>query len=624
MRAQFRLSRSIAARATCLLLTCFAAACPALAGDAPPKEHYNLVMEASLPEAARLHLNMETKESGKQALRFPLVDGKLLAGIHAPPGETVLVYLDAEDSTGMPMFTGKAEIVAGKEFDSPQVIKLESVRGGGPAEITFASHRLVLEFAGIGSEKELTTRVTARLFDAAGVLVEMVPDDFSWEIDDPWIVKNAMPCKGANGPPPPCIEFGPTMLGFAVEDRFGVCYRGICAEEFPPVQPRVWRTVSAGLGNHACALKMDGSAWCWGQGFHGELGVEVPKACIETFHSDQPGTRPVACAPRPVQVQCPGAPCDFIEISAGVEHTCAIDRSQHGWCWGGNFMGERGDGTDDDGSGDPEPRRVNGNLNFSAISAGLHFTCGLTVPGQDVYCWGDNNIAVVPHITDTILREPAKVNLLNNANALSIDAGFIHVCAVVENGGLYCWGVNTSHVLGSGLLSVTPQCSNCPAFPRLMQFANITEIHDQDIHFASAGMSGTCAHLTMVGSIECWGGIPIPAVTPRRNLFAVSRGGEHYCALASSAAICAGLGNMGQLGDGASATAPSRRGPVFTKAPPVSFLQVSAGLNFTCAISLADKLYCWGANHLGSLGNGQPGTAREDFPSDVPVRVSIN
>ena len=34
------------------------------------------------------------------------------------------------------------------------------------------------------------------------------------------------------------------------------------------------------------------------------------------------------------------------------------------------------------------------------------------------------------------------------------------------------------------------------------------------------------------------------------------------------------------------------------------YRRVSAGLHFSCAVSLADKAFCWGENLWGQLGNG--------------------
>ena len=210
-------------------------------------------------------------------------------------------------------------------------------------ELTFASHRIVLDFAAIGDtgeKDELSMRVTARVFDADGAIVAIEPEDVKWKIDDPWIREHAMPCKGANGVPPPCIEFGPIKRGYT-DATLAACFQGTICDLVLVPDPPVWKMVSAGLGHHACALKTDGRAYCWGQGGHGEIGARVAPECTETFFPEgEAETRPWACAPVPVQVQCPDGPCNFIDISAGFEHTCAVDDEQNAWCWGGNFIGE--------------------------------------------------------------------------------------------------------------------------------------------------------------------------------------------------------------------------------------------------------------------------------------------
>jgi len=76
---------------------------------------------------------------------------------------------------------------------------------------------------------------------------------------------------------------------------------------------------------------------------------------------------------------------------------------------------------------------------------------------------------------------------------------------------------------------------------------------------------------------------------------------------------------MGALGDGSFAYDPAGRGPVSPVGPPFKIREISAGLNFTCAIGKDDRVYCWGNNHLGKLGNGMA-----EIESAVPVRVSVN
>jgi len=586
--------------------------------DAPPPQPYNLILEGRLPEAARLRVTVQAPKSGTQELKFPLSAEKVRAGIHLPPGQAVQLYLTAEDSMGERRYQGKAEVIFKEGAIQSRPLELQSTRGDGPVELTLATHRLQLDSEDIGTAKELVARVTARLYDASGAMISIEPKDVSWDINDPWIREHMMPCKGGNGPPPPCIEFGPIKRGYTNATAL-VCFQGtICT---PNLDPLVWKKISVGMGDHACAIKVNGDAYCWGQGRHGQLGVAVGVACEESFAEPMPHVTPWECAPTPVQVRCPNGPCDFVDISAGFEHTCAVDRQMRAWCWGGNFFGQIGDGTDDNTNrGDTDVHLVLGNLQFTSISAGDDFTCGLTRLNQ-VFCWGNNNFGVVPSTPFTILRQPVQVIL--NTSALSLDAGGLHVCALATGGSLFCWGANADNALGSNPPNTIPQCGNCPTAPRVMQFADIPEIEDQDIDMFSAGAGGTCAHV-VAGGTFCWGKPVRPAVT-RGPIEVLTRGSEHYCFIENGTTQCAGLGKMGALGDGIFESPNfSRRGPVTPLAPPDKFSDISAGNTFTCGISKptlysSDKLYCWGRNHLGSLGNGQP-----EVMSSVPVQVRIN
>jgi len=92
---------------------------------------------------------------------------------------------------------------------------------------------------------------------------------------------------------------------------------------------------------------------------------------------------------------------------------------------------------------------------------------------------------------------------------------------------------------------------------------------------------------------------------------AVSAGREHSCALtADGTAYCWGSNEFSQLGvdgDGTTCTRadreiPCRRVPVAV-ATTLRFKRVSAGGVHTCAISTNDRVYCWGDNLRGELGD---------------------
>ena len=81
----------------------------------------------------------------------------------------------------------------------------------------------------------------------------------------------------------------------------------------------------------------------------------------------------------------------------------------------------------------------------------------------------------------------------------------------------------------------------------------------------------------------------------------VAAGGSHGCGVVNGILFCWGNNTSGQLGDGTTAEG-------VRPAPPKGFdgmttTKVSAGKDHTCAIS-DGKLFCWGRNNYGQLGNG--------------------
>jgi len=89
--------------------------------------------------------------------------------------------------------------------------------------------------------------------------------------------------------------------------------------------------ISAG-GTHTCALTTPPTRlFCWGSNAHGQLGTGGSNA-IESV---------------PVEV---AGGLTFASVSAGADHTCAIEVSAVAYCWGRNDQGQLGIGTTDDAS----------------------------------------------------------------------------------------------------------------------------------------------------------------------------------------------------------------------------------------------------------------------------------
>jgi alpha-tubulin suppressor-like RCC1 family protein len=125
----------------------------------------------------------------------------------------------------------------------------------------------------------------------------------------------------------------------------------------------------SGGAETTCAVKLDGSAWCWGYNGYGQLGD---------------GTTTTNAAP----VAVTGLGSGVAQISAGQFFTCAVKTDGSVWCWGSNQYGQLGNGTTTDS---PIPVSV-GIANVVEVTtpntAGAS-ACARKSDGS-VWCWGDD------------------------------------------------------------------------------------------------------------------------------------------------------------------------------------------------------------------------------------------
>ena len=93
----------------------------------------------------------------------------------------------------------------------------------------------------------------------------------------------------------------------------------------------------------------------------------------------------------------------------------------------------------------------------------------------------------------------------------------------------------------------------------------------------------------------------------------MSAAGQNTCGVTTDDRVyCWGDNDSGQLGDG---TKTTRLTPTAV-AGGRRFRQVRTSAVHTCAITPGDVAFCWGANFVGQLGTGN------NTESLVPVRVS--
>ena len=186
-------------------------------------------------------------------------------------------------------------------------------------------------------------------------------------------------------------------------------------------------TAIAAGDSHTCALTSDGTVKCWGGNGFGQLGD---------------GT----AIDRLMPVDVAGAIGGVLAITAGVSHTCILVTAGGARCWGGNLFGQLGDGTASDRL---QPVDVLGLASgVTAIVAGGFHTCALAGDGN-MKCWGRNSFGQLGN--DTVSDRTAPVDVVALVSrAMAIAAGRNHTCALDETGGVQCWGNNEAAQLGNG------------------------------------------------------------------------------------------------------------------------------------------------------------------------------
>jgi alpha-tubulin suppressor-like RCC1 family protein len=373
------------------------------------------------------------------------------------------------------------------------------------------------------------------------------------------------------------------------------------------IAPSVTPSVATG-GEHTCAVRTDGSVWCWGRNDSGQLGDGTIAA--QFGGRSNPGA---VVGLSGVRVRA---------LALGSAHTCALVDDGTVRCWGEGRHGRLGNGSTDDS---PTPVEVSGISTATAITAGNDHTCALLGDGT-VRCWGNNSLGQLGDGTTNGRTTPVAVTVLSGATAIS--AGNAHTCAIVTGGEVRCWGFNAFGGLGDGTTtdSTTPVAvlrsgTDQSTSPRL---AGVTAL--------SAGGNYTCAIIRDPSDeFVCWGGnssgqlgdgtttnrsfpVAVSGSTGMNGVIpvAVSAGNLHTCDLLGTGTVrCWGYGEYGQLGLG---DTTDRDTPVAVSGL-VGVAMISSGGLHTCALMDDDTVRCWGDGRSGRLGDGT--TTRRTSPVSV-------
>jgi alpha-tubulin suppressor-like RCC1 family protein len=269
---------------------------------------------------------------------------------------------------------------------------------------------------------------------------------------------------------------------------------------------------------HACALKSDGTVWCWGSNASGQLGdqtalprrtpvqvvgignaVQIAASASFTCARTAPGAiwcwglngngqLGIGSTTNSLQAtMSAGLSQNMIDLSLGTTHACAVRNDGKVLCWGLNSNGQLGDSTLTQRT---VPTLVNDGFGvYATVVGGYAHSCGLTGEGE-VKCWGRNDLGQLGDDSALQRPSPARVATLGSG-VRQIAAGYNHNCALRSSGEIVCWGYNNAYQIGDGT-----------AVSRLRPVAasNVAGAIAQ----LALGGNASCAVLTN-GEGSCWG-----------------------------------------------------------------------------------------------------------------------
>lgn len=359
--------------------------------------------------------------------------------------------------------------------------------------------------------------------------------------------------------------------------------------------------------NSTCARLQSGAVRCWGRGDEAKLGYG---------NRDDIGDDEFPLARGNVNV---GG--SVVQVATGRDHTCAVLSGGKVRCWGSGSLGALGYGNPED-IGDNETPAAAGDVNIGGRAVQVAVTGGRTcavLDTGDVRCWGNNYSGELGYGHYLTVWFPASAGVLDIGGPVAqMSLGPSHMCALLANGRVRCWGQGEGGKLGYADTNDIGGSEVAGAGGDVDVGGQVTQI--------SAGKSHTCAVLS-TGKLRCWGdnsygalGYPMsvsmvgddetPASvgdvaldTPVRQ---VAAGESHTCVLLTDGNVrCWGdpsrYGLLSVLGYGTnSPVTPASAATDVNVGGSVA--QIATDLDHTCALLTNGAVRCWGRSFEGALG----------------------
>ena len=339
--------------------------------------------------------------------------------------------------------------------------------------------------------------------------------------------------------------------------------------------------VAAGV-MHSLALASDGTVWEWGTLLW------------------KPGSSEITSVP----TQVVGL-TSVTAISTMNTHNLALRADGTVWAWGDNSLGQLGDGSTV--LFKSSPTQVYGIYDVSEIAAGEMHSMA-TVSNGAVLTWGCNHERQLGD--GTTINRLTPVMSVPAGSAVSIAAGAYYSLALKRLGTLIGWGSNSTWQLEPyGSWDMNPTAIS--------------------VWKTLATVDGGYGHTLAVAddrTVFIWGNYDWPMeVDGLSDVKSVSAGFDFSLALKEDGTVWSWGDNnyYGQLGNG---TTVSRSNPGIINGLE-NIISVSAGVNHCLAADSSGRVWVWGDNSFGQLGDGSTtgiiALGNSNFSSEAVLELSV-
>lgn len=241
-----------------------------------------------------------------------------------------------------------------------------------------------------------------------------------------------------------------------------------------------------------------------------------------------------------------------------------------------------------------------------------------TAGSAGLYCWGSDSYGQLGNGAGSSSDAPVQIDAREEWERVS--TGNFYSCGI-KGGELFCWGRDDTGQQGNGSGStadiISPEKVGADGGWSAISagFEHVCGIKYGALYCWGSDGSGQIGNGASSGNVEAPEQIGTETTWSHIAAGGMATLGAHSCGISGGKLYCWGSDSAGQIGNGAgtgNVLAPEQIGMDAT------WQDVAVGGRHSCGVN-AGKLFCWGDDSMGQIGDGSPATAR-----NAPVQIGTD